>query len=411
MDIIELFAGVGGFRLGVEKANKDNKVVWSNQWEPSTKKQHASDVYEARFGKNGHCNEDISKVEAKDIPTHNMLCGGFPCQSFSVMRPNHLSKGLEGEKGILWWEIHRIVSEHKTNYLMLENVDRLLLSPSKQRGRDFAVIIKTLMDLDYTVEWRVINAAEYGYPQKRRRTFIFAYKNTSPISEALIKGDDLDSSFNLLKNEGIFAQTFPIENFDKKDIKEVDLSKEVYDISDFFNKDNKDKKPFFNAGIAIGGKAYSIHSKPNHKGDYTLLKDVILDNKDIDTKFFVKDKEKYQKWVKAKDKISKERINKITGEKYTFKGGALPFPDKLDSPARTIITSEGGSSASRTTHIIKTKNKLRRLHPIELERLNGFPDDHTKLEGISDTKRGFLMGNALVVGIVEKLSKTIEKYK
>lgn len=155
--VVELFAGVGGFRLGLEGWNGKSassryrkslkstyKIIWSNQWEPSTKTQHASMVYENRFGKFGHSNEDISKVDVTEIPDHDLLVGGFPCQDYSVATTLKNSKGLIGKKGVLWWSIHRILSEKKVKpkYLFLENVDRLLISPSVQRGRDFAIIKK-----------------------------------------------------------------------------------------------------------------------------------------------------------------------------------------------------------------------------------------------------------------------------
>jgi DNA (cytosine-5)-methyltransferase 1 len=121
-----LFAGVGGFKLGLEgwegksaiskylKPIESNyKVVWSNQWEPSTKIQHASSVYEERFGKESHSNNDISVVDIKDIPDHDMLCGGFPCQDYSVAKQLSKSEGIQGKKGVLWWQIHRILSEKK----------------------------------------------------------------------------------------------------------------------------------------------------------------------------------------------------------------------------------------------------------------------------------------------------------
>ena len=179
---IELFAGVGGFRIGLEKAKRNNsefKIVWSNQWEPSTKTQHASDVYCARFGFENHCNEDIATVDVSEIPDHDLLVGGFPCQDYSVASTLKNSHGLVGKKGVLWWEIHRIIRDKKENapkYLLLENVDRLLKSPASQRGRDFAIILSSLNELGYAVEWRVINASEYGMPQRRRRIFIFATK-------------------------------------------------------------------------------------------------------------------------------------------------------------------------------------------------------------------------------------------
>ena len=185
--VVELFAGVGGFRVGLDRANSDFfKTIWSNQYEPATKVQHASQIYVARFGAKNHVNEDIAKVDVKDIPNHDMLVGGFPCQDYSVARTLSQSAGIEGKKGVLWWEIVRILREKgkdKPMVLFLENVDRLLISPAKQRGRDFAMILQSLNELGYCVEWRVINAADYGMPQRRRRTYILAYRKGSAIAK------------------------------------------------------------------------------------------------------------------------------------------------------------------------------------------------------------------------------------
>jgi len=151
--VAELFAGVGGFRIWLEKNNY--RVVWSNQWEPSTKTQHASMVYEARFEDTSHSNEDISKVKVIDIPDHDMLVGGFPCQDYSVASTLKNSHGINGKKGVLWWEIYRILQDKKDKapkYLLLENVDRLLKSPASQRGRDFAIILSSLNALGYSVD-------------------------------------------------------------------------------------------------------------------------------------------------------------------------------------------------------------------------------------------------------------------
>jgi DNA (cytosine-5)-methyltransferase 1 len=177
-DVIELFAGVGGFRIGLERADKDFfKTIWSNQYEPSTKTQHASRTYTRVFGEENHVNEDIAKVNVIDIPDCDLLVGGFPCQDYSVANALSRSQGILGKKGVLWWEIYRILNEktNKPKILFFENVDRLIQSPSTQRGRDFAIILSSLNKLGYFVEWRVINAAEYGMPQKRRRTYIVAY--------------------------------------------------------------------------------------------------------------------------------------------------------------------------------------------------------------------------------------------
>src|SRR3989344_392807 len=194
--VVELFAGVGGFRIGLEKAGTF-KTIWSNQWEPATKKQHASETYIARFGSDGHSNEDISKVKVSDIPDHELLVGGFPCQDYSVARTLSQATGLQGKKGVLWWEIHRILKEKGTKapkYLILENVDRLLKSPASQRGRDFAIMIASLNDLGYIVEWRIVNAAEYGMPQRRRRVFILGYHQGSPIHSKIVSSGQKDWS-------------------------------------------------------------------------------------------------------------------------------------------------------------------------------------------------------------------------
>ncbi len=126
--VVELFAGVGGFRLGLEGWNSKSassnykedfkstyKIVWSNQWEPSTKVQHASMVYETRWDKKNHSNKDISTVEISEIPDHDLLVGGFPCQDYSVATTLKNSKGLIGKKGVLWWSIHKILSEKEKN--------------------------------------------------------------------------------------------------------------------------------------------------------------------------------------------------------------------------------------------------------------------------------------------------------
>ena len=157
-NVAELFAGVGGFRIGLARAGW--RTTFSNQWEPSTKVQHASDVYIKQFGEKGHTNIDLAKIES--LPRNiDLLVGGFPCQDYSVAKTLNSSKGLKGKKGVLWWEILRLVRRHKPRFIFLENVDRLLKSPSNQRGRDFAVMLKTLGDQGYLVEWRVVNAAEY----------------------------------------------------------------------------------------------------------------------------------------------------------------------------------------------------------------------------------------------------------
>jgi DNA (cytosine-5)-methyltransferase 1 len=397
LKVVELFAGVGGFRLGLEK-NKQYEVVWSNQWEPSTKTQHASMVYEARFGSENHSNEDISKVLTCEIPDHDVLVGGFPCQDYSVATTLYNSKGLIGKKGVLWWSIHKILSEkkNKPKYLFLENVDRLLKSPSSQRGRDFAVMLKSLDELGYGVEWRVINAAEYGMPQRRRRVFFIGYHKSTEAYKRLKK-----SKQEWLIKDGTIANAFPVKKLSKVD--SFELKGGLVELSESFNKGEK-LSPFQNTGILIDGNVFTQKTEAIYKGSKTVLGD-LLQNGEVTDEFFIADSDK-QKWSYLKGAKKETRITN-DGFEYNYSEGGMIFPDALDNASRTIITGEGGKSPSRFKHVVETKRGLRRLTPVELERLNMFPDNHTQLEGVTDTKRAFFMGNALVVGVIEKIGKEL----
>lgn len=401
LKVCELFAGVGGFRLGLEKTDAF-EVVWSNQWEPSTKTQHASIVYEARFGSKNHSNEDIEQVPTKAIPDHDVLVGGFPCQDYSVATTLKNSKGLLGKKGVLWWSIHRILSEkkNKPKYLILENVDRLLKSPSTQRGRDFAVMLRSLSDLDYAVEWRVINAAEYGMPQRRKRVFMVGVHKSS----ALYSKYNTENPKNILLEYGVFATGFPIKKT-TSELVSISLPKSILEISESFNLSEK-LSPFLNSGICIDGNITTLKTLPNYSGNYSLLKEV-LQNGEVSKDYFISEDD-LPKWEYLKGGKKEVRTTKA-GFQYNYSEGSMTFPDALDKASRTIITGEGGKSPSRFKHVVQTRKGLRRLTPIELERLNMFPDNHTHLEGISDTKRAFFMGNALVVGVVEKIANAFIK--
>lgn len=398
LKVIELFAGVGGFRIGLENTKKF-EVVWSNQWEPSTKRQHATEVYENVFGSDNHSNEDIHLVQTNEIPDGDVLVGGFPCQDYSVATTLKNSKGIEGKKGVLWWQINRILEEkkNKPKYLILENVDRLLKSPSNQRGRDMAIILKCLQKLGYCVEWRVINAADYGFPQRRRRVFIIGYLNNTKQYNSIKK--DVEG---WIENDGTISKSFPIKKI--SEFKEIDISNmSIKSISDNFNE-RSNHSPFENSGCMIEGKVLTSKTFPNYDGEFKKLKDIVVSNK-VDEEFYI-DKKEFDKWSYLKG--SKKEIRKSkSGFEYNYSEGSMIFPDDLENPSRTIITGEGGKSPSRFKHVISTRDGLRRLIPIELERLNGFPDNHTRMEGISNQKRAFFMGNALVCGIVEKLGENL----
>lgn len=461
LKVIELFAGVGGFRLGLEgwkgkscssgykKPFKSSyEVVWSNQWEPSTKKvQHANLVYTSHWGEKNHNGQNIEDVIEKDfdkIPDHDMLVGGFPCQDYSVATSLKNSRGLIGKKGVLWWSIYNIIKgkkKAKPKYLLLENVDRLLVSPANQRGRDFAVMLSCLYEQGYGVEWRVINAADYGMPQRRRRVFIFAFHKSTSLFKKIEKAVKSPDSF--IQSKSVLANAFPGDL--TSEIFDDSISADYIKVSESFNKNGR-TSPFKNAGWMIDGEFYSTKIQPRYNGDMKKLREM-LDTEEVSSEFFIDEnaqvteeihpqinskpicvKTEWDKWEYLKGPKAEPRFLKGSkaepgwsiGDHYDYKyaEGQMTFPDDLEAPSRTIITGEGGKAPSRFKHVILDPNKdpedvtsrYRRLTPTELERLNMFPINHTKHPDVSDTKRAFFMGNALVVGVVEKIGNSLAEY-
>lgn len=409
--MVELFAGVGGFRLGLEKVcNADGTpvfhTIWNNQWEPNSKIQYASDIYVRRFGAEGHCNEDLERVVAvnfSQIPDHDMLVGGFPCQDYSVANTLSRASGLVGKKGVLWWSIHAILERKKNppKYLLLENVDRLLKSPATQRGRDFAVMLASLANLGYAVEWRVVNAADYGMPQRRRRVFFLGYHHSSELYRQLAA---MENPFDHIMSDGPMATALPCEPVVKEWPTEFLLKGGLADITNHFNSE-AENSPFQNTGLMFDRRVFTLKTTAAYFGKRTTLGEVLQPLSEVPKQFIIAKKD-LSKWTYQKGGKKIERVSK-TGHSYHFSEGGMRFPDAQDMPSRTIVTSEGSASPSRMTHVVEQEGKLRRLTPLELERLNMFPDGHT--EGASDTKRAFLMGNALVVGVIEKLGAALHE--
>lgn len=402
--VVELFAGVGGFRIGLEGASDAYDTIWNNQWEPSTQHQDASLVYQARFGRKGHSNRDINLVATKEIPDHDLLVGGFPCQDYSVAATLSKSGGIEGKKGVLWWQIYRILNEKgnkRPQYIFFENVDRLLNSPATQRGRDFAIILASLADLGYIVEWRIINAADYGMPQRRRRTYIVGYLKNSVVAQKIERMEDW------IEFDGVMAKAFELKARAASD-SVFDIKGTIPEVSANFNKGRK-TSPFGNAGLMIDRHVYSFDADPVYDGPRQTLGGNLVDENLVPEDFFISEEElpkwEYEKGAKKIERVSKE------GFKYIFSEGGMAFPDYLDQPSRTIITGEGGTAPSRFKHVVRTKSgRYRRLLPIELERMNMFPDNHTLHPEVSDGRRAFLMGNALVCGIVEQIGKSLYQF-
>ena len=493
----EMFAGVGGFRLGLEGPPSKEweteflkfeetgfKVVWSNQWEPGSSKQWASTIYTERFGEEGHDGEDLHNFtktvkDTHQIPGIDLLVGGFPCQDYSVARTKSGELGIDGEKGKLWTPIWQIIrrshvneTQHRPKVVLLENVPRLLNSPANARGLNFSVILKRLLRMDYEVEWRVIHADDYGFPQQRSRVFILAYatpnKWNGPVHFGL-KGRNSKNLGPMLQwmfgehsgrikehwEAGPFAKAFPAE------FEEVAEKSEIPDIENLSHRSS----PFGSAGYAWKGEIKDEGG--NRKGNAKLfrswktvpikeeprtIRDIMIqkgeDNYDESyevnkaelkkweyekgekREFRIRksDLEKYPELAKLYAKCKKSKSQKVwdkhradfetilgTDGSYNYDEGAIAFPDSIDKPSRTVVTAEIGKSASRMRHLIKHDDgTYRTLFPIETERLNMFPDNWTKMDDekgkqIPDSKRGFMMGNALVVGIIQRLREPLRK--
>jgi len=390
--VVELFAGVGGFRLGLERTSKIFNTIWANQWEPGRKKQWAYECYTNHFGiHDKHVNKDISTV-IDDIPEHNLLVGGFPCQDYSVARTK--ASGIEGKKGVLWWSIKDIIDKKKPQLILLENVDRLIKSPSKQKGRDFGIMLRSLYDAGYDAEWRVINASDYGNVQRRRRVFIFAFKNS--LTKKLYSNEN---QLNIINKIGLFAKSFPATILEENKKRVLINVKEGF--KDLVDVSNEFKTKFYNSGSMINGEILSLEVLPKQIPPKTLSD--VVEREDVEERFFINGNvNKFQDFKNTK------RVRRINpeGEIYFYSEGSMTFPDRLDKPARTMLTSEG--SLNRSTHVIfdpKT-GRPRTLMPVECERINGFDDNWTNT-GMPLNMRYFCMGNALVVPIVESLAKNI----
>ena len=443
--VAELFAGVGGFRLGLDGYDSPDapsmsmppagpfETVWANQWEPGNeRKQFAARCYKKRFDDGTLVNEDINTVMDRaesgdiEIPDVDMVVGGFPCQSYSVARPSNKSFGLEDQdKGVLWWQICRFIELKHPTYCLFENVDRLLKSPSKQRGRDFAVILSCLNRYGYVVEWHVINAADYGMPQKRRRVYIFARKCT-----------DADASIDMEKyllHDGVLAHAFPVKPEPPKkaanskaavnqndgvndddstsiadrcmSYRTFDISDDTYAVSESFGICDKVSR-FENAGVMIDGHVLTIRCVADYDSKHETLGDVLVDSNDVPESYYVDD-DAVERWRWFKSSKSFPRVS-ADGHEYTYSEGAMAFPDDLSKPARTILTGEGGKSASRMKHIIiDDTGRYRRLVPEELEAIQMFPKGWTDGVDMTDNQRAFCMGNALLTGIPHRIGEAM----
>lgn len=417
MNVLELFAGVGGFRIGLENANPDYfRTLWSNQWEPSRKSQDAFEVYNYHFPDSENINISIADITDEQFAEMNadMIVGGFPCQDYSVARSKKNEQGIEGQKGVLFWEIVRATRIIRPRFLILENVDRLLKAPSKQRGRDFAIMLTAFNNLGYSVEWRVINAADYGRSQRRRRVFFFIYRNDIPFALQMDQRfEEQEQVFDeniyddYIFHEGLFATQFPIMNTPvKKRHVYYELPEDIVEVSDNFSG------TVWNTGVMRHGRYYSIDTAPNYDGEPITLGEILQNEEEVPEKFFINDPAKLEKFQYLRGPKRIERTS-ADGHTYIYSEGGMSPTDDLNLPGRTMLTSEG--TVNRSTHFLHVNERYRLITPVEAERLQDFPDNWTALKKlsdgtvteVSDKMRMFFMGNALVTDIVRKIGEFI----
>lgn len=230
-----------------------------------------------------------------DIPDVDMVVGGFPCQDYSVAKPLSQAGDIEGKKGVLWWDIYRFLHLKEPKYVLLENVDRLLKNPASQRGRDFAIMLTCLADLGCSVEWRVVNGAEYGFPQRRKRVCIYAEFTAEKwnIEERISKG--------------VLSSALPIQ--EPEGFSYVELPEDPYIVTNTFNVGGKGKSPFGTAECIDYFCVATCDLVEDYRGERRTLGDVMVPQSEVPESFFVPEG-KLEKWRYLKGSKSEDRTKK-----------------------------------------------------------------------------------------------------
>lgn len=297
MKYISLFAGIGGFDLALNRCG--HECVFANEWD-----KYAATIYRRNIGELN--TSDIRLVRAYDIPNHELLVGGFPCQAFSVAGKR---AGFSDTRGTLFFEIARILENKRPRYFLLENVRGLL---SHDGGKTFQTIIRVLSELGYDLQWQILNSKYFGVPQNRERIFIIGS----------IRGSTRPQVFPILRSDS-----------------DVDQG----------NKEGANR---------VADTITTRYAGRNGRGTHIAIQDVRGIKKNQNGKGY-----------------------KEAEETYTI----------------DTLSTQG----------ILADQMIRRLTPLECERLQGFPDGWT--EGVSDSQRYKCLGNAVTVNVVEYLIKQIDK--
>lgn len=361
MKAIELFAGIGGFRLGLERNNI--KVIWANEWD-----KYAADTYDKNF-KDNIDRRDITAVPATDIPSHDLICGGFPCQAFSVAGKR---RGFQETRGTLFFEILRIARHHRTPYLLLENVKGLL---SHDSGRTFETILGALDESGYDCQWQVLNSKDFGVPQSRERIYIIGHFREEPRPQVFpLAGSKGHVGEGDKQRTDVTADTittrYGSRNGRGTHIKQVG---QIYD-----NPHNSQAGRVYDVDglaptldVAEGGNRQPkvIVGSPKYGNGKRRMEYKVTDT-------FPTIRATQHKSGDNQPKI----LQDIRGVKKSQNGKGFKEDAELSYTVDTFATQG-----------IATGTEIRRLTPVECERLQGFPDNWTA--GVSDSQRYKQCGN------------------
>jgi DNA (cytosine-5)-methyltransferase 1 len=353
---VELFAGIGGFRLACNNLNIE--TIWANDIDPTAIK-----VYKSNFGKDSIVEGDIWNL-IESVPNHDLLTGGFPCQPFSKAGKK---QGVQDYRGTLFEAIVKILSIQRPKYFVLENVSSLLCL---ENGKNFQAILSALASLNYKIEWKVFNALEFGLPQNRERIVIVGSRDA-------------------MYNESYFVS------------KEILLQSSISVLSkitslDEWNIINRDKLFFGTWGMAYGDRYISCDI-PCAKNIHKLTLKSILQNEVNEYFDFTEETEE-----RIKNSVFVNRFFNGVQILYNQAGGARMGYSifGVDGIAPTLT-----ASSSRHYERYKIGNMYRRLTNVEYARLQGFPDNHCN--AVSIYKQYKLYGNAvphqIVQYVIEKL--------
>ena len=388
MKFFDLFAGIGGFRVGLEAHG--HECVGSCEID-----DYARKIYAKNFGHEPRY-RDVRDIDPKDLPDFDIMCGGFPCQSFSLAGNR---KGFEDTRGTLFFEIARLVKEKRPSILLLENVKGLL---SHEEGKTFGVIIQTLDELGYDVEWQLLNS-KYFVPQNRERVFIIGHLRGSSSREILPLGDfgkRNDKSRKELYAKDECSSTLTATYWKGYGGGRPMISEQKPDVTVIGSTQKnaatmKNMSPTLTEAAGKGGGHVPMIVEPKIK---------ILQNSSEDT---------YR--IYSVDGIA--RTLRASSGGLGSKTGVYAEPKKvqMNYKANTNANMKERVQDRDTTwtltgnsndFTITDNHRVRRLTPIECERLQGFKDDWTK--GVSDTQRYKMLGNAVTTNVIEYIARYLK---